>query len=156
MENVTSSEAKGRDVAVPALCIGCIRRFYKKISPGLDIDSGSLFHKPTAGNHLTKEKEEMIKKIVAALVMAAFLCPPALCFADITRMGEISCAQFRRTNPNFRGEMIAWLYGYWSHENGSDIMGDGLRDRFGNNLLEFCDKNPEKNILEALKNIPKK
>ncbi len=47
-------------------------------------------------------------------------------------------------------------YGYWSHANDSDVMGDGLRDRFGNTLLEFCDRNPEKNILEALKAIPKK
>jgi hypothetical protein len=86
--------------------------------------------------------------------MAAFLCSPALCLADITGMGAISCAQFRRTNPNFRGGMIAWRYGCWSHENGNDIMGDGLRDRLGNNLLEFCDKNSEKNILEALKDIP--
>ena len=48
------------------------------------------------------------------------------------------------------------LYGYWSHENDSDIMGDGLRDRFCNSLLEYCDKNPAQNILEALKTLPKK
>ncbi len=97
-----------------------------------------------------------MKRILALLVMAAIVSVPTLSFADITRMGEISCLQFRRTNPNFRNDMIAWLYGYWSHENGSDIMGDGLRDRFGNSLLEICDKHPEKRILDVLKDVPKK
>ncbi len=97
-----------------------------------------------------------MKRILAALVMVAVLYVPTLSFADITRMGSITCAQFRRTNPNFRNDMIAWLYGYWSHEIGSDVMGDGLRDSFGNSLLDICDNHPEKRILDALKDVPKK
>ena len=50
-----------------------------------------------------------MKRILALLVMAAIVSVPTLSFADITRMGEISCLQFRRTNPNFRNDMIAWL-----------------------------------------------
>ena len=52
--------------------------------------------------------------------------------------------------------MIAWLYGYWSHENASDIMGDGLRERFAQDLLNTCDKNPDTPLLDALKLIPKR
>ncbi len=105
---------------------------------------------------LLTAKGFLMKKLVISLAMVAIVLIPSMSFADLTRMGKISCSQFRKTNPNFRGDMIAWLYGYWSHANDSDVMGDGLRDRFGNTLLEYCDRNPEKNILEALKAIPKK
>lgn len=98
----------------------------------------------------------MTKAFLLTLAMVVMLSLPQLCFADLLRMGQLNCTQFRQTNSHYRSEMIAWLYGYWSHENASDIMGDGLRERFAQDLLNTCDKNPDTPLLDALKLIPKR
>ena len=41
----------------------------------------------------------MTKAFLLTLAMIVMLSLPQLCFADLLRMGQLNCTQFRQTNP---------------------------------------------------------
>ncbi|MBE6441252.1 MAG: hypothetical protein E7022_02825 [Desulfovibrio desulfuricans] len=146
-----------RDALSPKIshgCLPCQHVFFTGFLMLWTLTAGAFFTKQQQCTILPRKRKIEKKDCCgAAHGCLPVFSSPVLCRHN--RKGGNFLRAIPQDKPQFSGgEMIAWRYGCWSHENGNDIMGDGLRDRLGNNLLEFCDKNSEKNILEALKDIP--
>ncbi|MBQ9407586.1 MAG: hypothetical protein IJU37_12725 [Desulfovibrio sp.] len=96
-----------------------------------------------------------MKKVLATLVAAAFLCAPAMSLAgDETDMAKLPCKEFIKAPENEMGILLGWIDGYMSAKSDNTMMSQAWMEKLGKHMGEFCAKNPDKTIMQAMEAMP--
>ena len=96
-------------------------------------------------------------KKLALLILACgllFLPGKALAAGDDIDMGKISCKEFIDSKESEMEMMLFWIDGYMSAKSNNTVMSQEWMEKLGTHLANYCNKNPNKTIMKAMKAMP--
>ena len=95
-----------------------------------------------------------MKKVLSFFVLSFCLMSGGLVFAgDEQDVAKLPCKEFI-SNTNEMPMMLAWIDGYMSAKSDNTVMSSAWMEKLGKHMGEFCSKNPNKTIMEAMEALP--
>lgn len=95
-----------------------------------------------------------MKKFMMAVLAAAFLCAPAVSFAEDMDMAKIKCKDFLSQKENDIVTIVIWVDGYLSAKSGDTVMGEEWMKKLSMNLAGYCKQNGDKTLMDAINALP--
>ena len=95
-----------------------------------------------------------MKKFILAVVAAAFLCSPAVSFAEDMDMAKITCNDFLSQKEDDIVSVVIWVDGYLSAKSGDTVMGQEWMKKLSMNLASYCKQNGNKTLMDAIDALP--
>ncbi len=96
----------------------------------------------------------MIKKILFCAVAATvlFTTPPAV-QAETKDVAKVTCQEFMNDKDDMP-LLIMWIDGYLSAASDNTVFSKEWQVKLGKHMGEFCTKNPNKTIMDAMDALP--
>ena len=95
-----------------------------------------------------------MKKFIMAAVAAAFLCSPAVSFAEDIDMAKIKCSEFLSQKESDIVSIVIWVDGYLSAKSDDTVMGNEWMKKLSMNLASYCKQNGDKTLMDAINALP--
>jgi acid stress chaperone HdeB len=94
-----------------------------------------------------------MKKPFVLMAAAALFCTPLATMAKDFDIAKMTCGEFLQDKETTT-MMIFWIDGYMSAESKNTEFSDAWMEKLGSHMGEFCGKNPEKTIMDAMEAMP--
>jgi hypothetical protein len=95
-----------------------------------------------------------MKKIIFGAIVATFLfSSPLVAQAETKDVAKTTCKELLSDQDNMP-LLIMWIDGYLSAESDNTVFSQEWQQKLGKHLGEFCAKNPDKTIMDAMNALP--
>lgn len=96
----------------------------------------------------------MMKKFIFGAIAAAFLLSaPLAAQAETKDVAKTTCKEFLSDKDDMP-LLIMWIDGYLSAASDNTVFSQEWQQKLGQHLGEFCGKNPDKTIMDAMNALP--
>ncbi len=94
-----------------------------------------------------------MKKFLFAAILAAMLTVPTFAQAEDVDMAKLPCKEFLNAGKDM-GLLLTWIDGYMSAKSDNTMMSDAWMEKLGKHMGEYCSKNPNHTIMQAMEKVP--
>ncbi len=95
-----------------------------------------------------------MKKFIFGAVAATFLfAAPMAAQAETKDVAKTTCQEFMSDKDDMP-LLIMWIDGYLSAQSDNTVFSKEWQEKLGSHLGEFCTKNPNKTIMDAMDALP--
>lgn len=91
--------------------------------------------------------------IFGAIIASFLLSAPLAAQAETRDVMKITCKEFVSDKDNIP-LMMMWIDGYLSAESDNTAISDEWTKKLGEHMGEFCAKNPDKTMKDAIDALP--
>lgn len=97
---------------------------------------------------------DIMKNYIFGAIIASFLLSvPLAAQAETKDIMKTTCKELI-SDQNDRPLLMMWIDGYLSAESDNTVISDEWTKKLGEHMGEFCAKNPDKTIREAIDALP--
>lgn len=95
----------------------------------------------------------MKKLIFGAIAVALLLVAPLAAQAETRDVAKTTCKEFMNDKDDMP-LLIMWIDGYLSAASDNTVFSAEWQQKLGKHMGEFCTKNPDKTIMDAMDALP--